>query len=227
MMMKSDKNNIFKEEILKRKFEKKIADIVGIKCYSNYTNLNNNIFMAKDLGISGATLHNIAECLEFQKSNYNRFINVQEIMFQVYIMHFIDIILSNYNRQNDNFGFILNKTNKGELIIINQGSFFNDSKYAIYPLSFEKAKNLDNTKYSKIIEFRSFISKVDPGLLVLFNYLFNIMKPSKIKTILNLIEIENNSKFLNQKELLKKYQKNYKELYNTFKDDKSLTRQKK
>ena len=228
-----DQSNMVKEL-----FGKKIANIIGLSCpdYQYITEANcilsknikidHTFFWAHELGIDGTTLKNIGECLEFQKANYNRFTNVQEIMFQVYLMHFMDIIFSNIDRSIVNFGFKLNDDNTGYLAIIDHGEMFDHFNLATRPLSFEKAGNLDYTAYTKVIEFKCFISKMAPELLRVFEQLFLLFEPKKIKLMIEQIETENNLKLFNKKEILKNYKINYKGLSKVLKKDVSLRRKK-
>ena len=53
-----------------------------------------------------------------------RIINNEELMEQVYIMHFLDILFSNSNRYCSSFCFIVNEDNTGTLELISNNYSF-------------------------------------------------------------------------------------------------------
>lgn len=65
-----------------------------------------------------------------------------------------------------------------------------------------------------------------PELLKVFEQLFLLFEPKKIKLMIEQIETENNLKLFNKKEILKNYKINYKGLSKVLKKNVSLSRKK-
>lgn len=205
---------------------KKVADIVGIKCPNYYIfwdeqcilsedlNSYKGFCFAKDIGINNTTLNDVRECLEKQRDELGRFTNVDELMFQVYTMHFIDILFSNTDRHEDNYGFILKDDGKGELVIFDHGDILTHLDIATRPLSFDEASDVDYALYSKVAETSYFFENASEEVMTIVNSLFTAFDVRRISMLFNLVEKEANRKFVHKKEYLKAYKKNYKMIKN-------------
>lgn len=211
------KNEMFRELIAK-----KIADIVDIKCPNYYmvkeancilieeeSNIKENFYRTSDLKIETITLKDIQNILEEQRDKYNRFTNVEELMFQISIMHFIDILFSNIDRFSANYGFILNEDKSGSLIIFNHQNVLNFFDKATRPVSFPNADALDFTRYSKKAETEYFIEQVPENILEIINKIFSRFTLKTFYLIINSIEKEAKEKFPDKMDVLMKYYKNY------------------
>lgn len=201
---------------------KKVADIVGLKCPNYYIywdeqcilsedlNSYKGFYFAKDIGINNTILNDIRECLEKQRDECGRFTNVDELMFQVYMMHFIDILFSNTDRHEENYGFILKDDGKGELVIFDHGDILTHLDIATRPLSFDKASDMDYALYSKAAEASYFFENASEEVMTMVNSLFLAFDVRRVSMILNSVEKDANRKFVHKKEYLKAYKKNYK-----------------
>lgn len=215
-----------KEEMLNEFLGKKVFDIVGIKCPSYYfdmeekcilsENLANNkmFFLGKLLGRNHNTIKDIKDCLEIKKNNLGIFTNVEDIMFEVIMMHFIDILFMNMDRHSSNYGFILNRDRTGRLAVFDNGFFFRDMCRATLPLSYEGNNVRDCCSYTRSEEIEYFLTNLssDEKNKNIIMVLFKTFTPPRVKKLISLIERENNQTFGCKWQLLRKYAKNYREI---------------
>lgn len=165
------------EEMFKELLGKKIADMLGIKCPNYYMFKDercilsedlkeyNNFKSAYELMKNGTTINDLRTALEYQSGEYNRYTNVDELMFQIYTMHFMDILFSNTDRHLDNYGFVLNEDGTGALVVFDHGMLLDHLHIATQPLSFPTADALDYARYSKEAECRYFMEHADDEIM--------------------------------------------------------------
>jgi len=193
---------------------KKIADIVGIKCPSYYIywdeqcilsedlNSYKGFCFAKDIGINNTTLNNVRECFERQKNEFGKFINIDELMIQVYMMHFIDILFSNTDRHEENYGFIVKEDGKGELVIFDHGDILTHFDIATRPLSFDNANDIDYALYSKVSEAKYFLSSISDEVMGLLKLIFLKFDIKTVSMIISSVEKEAGRNFVKKREYL-------------------------
>jgi len=210
-----------KSEMLRELLSKKISDIVGIKCPNYFIlkdencilieNLNNNdnFYCANSLKGEILTIDVLRKDLEFQRDKNKKFINVEEIMIKFNILHFIDILFSNINRNSSNYGFILKKDGTGELVIYNNGQILNYFENSTQPLSFPCVSAIDILITSKEEEAKYFIDNVNDEIIEEIDKIYNIFTPLRLSFLINCIEQETNENFQDKDTILLKYEQNY------------------
>lgn len=207
------------EEILSELFYQKVANMVGLKCNKHYVykdkkyliiegEQKKRIYVADDKYYNN-TLDKVRFCIEYQKCKNNVLINNEELMEQVYIMHFLDILFSNSNRYCSSFCFIVNEDNTGTLELISNNKMLTDINKAIKPMAFINVHPYDYGHISKKEELSSFISILDEETKGKIKNIFDYFTPTKFLEIINKLEKEEEINFLNKKSMYYKYIKNY------------------
>lgn len=207
------------EEILSELFFQKVAGVVGLECSKHYVYKEKNyllteakmmrrIFVADDKYYNN-TLDKVRFCVEYQKCKNNILINNEELMMQVYIMHFLDILFSYSERTCVSFCFNVNSDNTGTLELLKNNKILTNLDKAIRPIAFVNVNRNDYIRISKTEELSSFISILDEETKGIIKNIFNTFTPTKFLEIVSTIEKEEKMKFSCKKSMYYKYVKNY------------------
>lgn len=212
---------------------KKVFDMVGIKCPIYYyceeahcvlsENVNNfdKFFNPFDLGMNGYTMRDIKEKLGVHQLE-GRFSNIEELDFQLNLMHFIDILFSNIDRHISNFGFSLREDGSGYLVVFDNAEFLKEFHYAIRPVSFRNSGSLDFIFRAKKEEASNFLEHVSEEEKEYFKKVYELFSPFRLLTLIRKLEKENNIIFANKINTFKSYIKNYMMLGMLLRDNKLL-----
>lgn len=203
------------EEALKELIGKRIFDIVGIHCPKYYYLKDKKCVISEDLN----KLKNIKFMyeLKFLKSVTldtviqrvtEHINNKEEIIFELNIMHFIDILFSNTDRHTRNYGFTLDEFNNAKLVVLDNGMFLEHLDFVTKPVS-SRITNLKNPKRS---ECELFLENVDSESKKYMIEIFDKLTPEKVEFIINSIDREYSFDFNLKQKLIENYKKNYKNL---------------
>lgn len=199
---------------------KKVFDLVGIKCplyhyveqahcvISEDIKNFDTFYNPFDLEMNGYTLKDIKEKLLLQQEQ-GKFTNIDHIYFQIDVMHFIDILLSNIDRHISNFGFSLKDDNTGYLVVYDNADMLNEFEKATRPMAIETSEPLSFVFTSKRAEAKEFINNVDEGTYQYFMRIYEMLAPNRLFSMIKIIEIENNIKFHDKISVFKSYIRNY------------------
>ena len=204
------------EEALKELIGKRIFDIVGIYCPKYYYLKDKKCVISEDLN----KLENIKFMyeLKFLKSvtldtviqKVTEYVNnKEEIIFELSIMHFIDILFSNTDRHTRNYGYTIDELNNARLIVLDNGMFLEHLDYVTKPVS-SRITNLKNPKRS---ECDLFLDNVDLECKKYMIEIFDKLNPENVELIINSIDREYGFDFNLKRKLIDNYKKNYKNLY--------------
>lgn len=211
-------------------FGKKIFDMIGISspkyryikeknCIlsSDLKETYNNFIFASELG----DITNINILYEVLK----QFKNYEELITQVNIMHFIDILFCNTDRNANNYGFAVNDDKTATLVVLDNELMLEDFYHATRPVSFPTQSHLTFTEYSKECEYKYFFERLSEEHKDLIKYYLQKLNIKRVYSIMNSLERENNCKFKNKNKLFLEFIKNYIMIYrSTMNNNKKLTR---
>jgi len=216
------------EEIFKELLAEKIFDIVGINCPKYYMfkkehcvlsedlNKYNNFYAADELTMDIASINNLKDFFEFQFDKYNRFKNIDELMFQINMMHFIDILFSNVDRHTGNYGFCLNDDGTCDLVVFDHGEFLDNFDKATRPVSFPFSNPNSYALYSKECECRYFMENADDNVLEMIRIILSKFNINTVRLLMKEVEKDTNYKFKCKRRLFLSYIKNYLLIYKIF-----------
>lgn len=209
---------------------KRVFELVGIKC-PKYTYISDAhcvlsddikkydmYYNPFDLEMNGYTLKDIKDKLYACE----KFSNLEQIYFQIDIMHFIDILFSNIDRHISNFGFSLKEDGTGYLIVYDNADFLQEFEKATRPMSIEGSNCLDFVFTSKKDEAREFILSLSEEKRMYMLKIYELFSPMRLLTIVRNIEKENNFKLPNKFNIFKYYVMNYYMLGKLLKDNNKL-----
>lgn len=158
--------------------------------------------------MNGYTLKDVKEKLILQLEQ-GKFTNLNKIYFQIDVMHFIDILLSNIDRHISNFGFSLKEDNTGYLVVYDNADMLNEFDKATRPMSIETTEPLSFVFIKKGIEAKEFINNVDEDAYQYFMKIYDMLTPSRLFSMIKVIEKEINIKFPDKIFVYKSYVRNY------------------
>ena len=210
---------IYEENIFKELLGKKIADIIGLECPNCYMIKDEHCLLSEAVQESKIfkyayefgkiyTLNDLQSALENERDKNGYYNNVEEIMNQIYLMHSVDILFSNIDRHEGNYGFSLHSNGTGILVIYDHDDILENLHLATRPVSFPESDGLDYARYTKEAELRYFLEQY-PEAPEIIKQILPKFNPIIIKLIMEKIERETNHKFKCKKKLLKNYLKNY------------------
>jgi hypothetical protein len=195
----------------------KVFALIGIKCptyhyikeahcvLSEDVKKYDTFYNPFDLNMNGYTLRNV-KC---KLCDSGLFFNMDEINFQIDVMHFIDILFSNIDRHISNFGFARREDGTGYLVVYDNADFLTQFDKATRPMSIDDADSLSFVFTSKEIEARDFIGKLSEEEILYLLKIYEMFSPIRLVTIIRSIEKENNIKLPDKLDVFKKYLKNY------------------
>lgn len=202
--------------------------MVGIKCPNYYMiqdehcvlseDLNNyNKFYYTDEIIENVTsINDLKIFFEYQSDKYNRYTNIDELMFQIYIMHFIDILFSNVDRHTSNYGFYLNDDGTAYLVVFDNGEFLDHFDKATRPVSFPSNDPMNYAFYSKETECRYFMEHADDKIMEMVKITLSKFNLNTVRLVMKEVEKDTNYKFSCKNKLMISYLKNYLMVYKVF-----------
>lgn len=132
--------------------------------------------------------------------------NVNEIMLQMYALHFTDILFGNISRNALSYGVRLNDDKSGNLVSMNNEYMLYRLPCSIIPTSFSKD---DVEEYTEMTEVKYFIENADEDVRQMMDILMKKFSVRNVWLMMNAIERETNCKFGSKKELLMNYLHNY------------------
>ena len=211
-------------------FGKKIFDMIGITSPEYIYLKEKNCILSTDLNrkykkfVFASELNDIAS-MNILYDTLKQFKNFEELVTQVNIMHFVDILFCNTDRHTNNYGFAVNEDNTAKLVVLDNELMLEDFKHATRPVSFPTHSHLVFTEYSKECEYKYFMEGLSEKHKELIKYYIEKLDLKTIYSIMKSIERENNCKFKNKNKLFRKYIKNYIMIYKcTMMNNKTLTR---
>lgn len=211
-------------------FGKKIFDMIGIQSPEYRYLKDKNCILSSDLKqtyknfIFASELDDITNISVLHES-LKQFKNYEELITQVNIMHFIDILFCNTDRHSKNYGFSINEDNTANLVVLDNELMLEDFVHATRPVSFPTKSHLTFTEYSKECEYKYFLENISEEHKDFFKYYLQKFNIKTIYSIMNSIERENNCKFKNKHKLFMEFIKNYIMIYkNTMTENKKLSR---
>lgn len=205
-------------------FGKKIFDSIGIPSPEYLYIKEENCILSTDLkekyhnfkfAYQMADIRNMNDLYELLKC----FKNYDELITQVNIMHFIDILFGNTDRHSNNYGFVFKEDGTASLVVFDNEEMLFDFLHATRPVSFPTENHLCFIDYSKEAEYKYFLESLSDDQKQI---LYSCLRKFDLKTvysIMNAIENENNCRFKNKRKMFMNYIKNYIMIYkNTIRD---------
>lgn len=199
-------------------FGKKIFDIVGILLPEYMYIKDKNCILSSDLkqiykrfvfASELGDIRNINELYELLK----QFKNYKELIIEVNIMHFIDILFCNTDRHSNNYGFAVNEDNTARLVVLDNELMLEDFTCATRPVSFPTKSHMVYRDYSKECEYKYFLETLSEEQKQLVDYYLQKLDLKTVYSIMNSLERENDCKFKNKNKFFLKYVKNYIMIY--------------
>lgn len=212
----------FEDEGLKELIGKKVFDIVGIKCPEYFYMINDKKLISSDLTSLSRFMYmdklpGIDDDIYFRQITLDIVIdavlkevrNKEEMLLQINIMHFIDILFSNIDRHLGNYGLFFDKNNNGYLAVFDNGLFISHLDCVTRPLSKTGIKGFN----PKGQECEYFLENLSLEHKKYMYELFLKFTPSVVEEIILSIEKEYNYNFRLSKKLIREYKKNYLMIY--------------
>ena len=210
------------DEIFRELIGKEVFDIVGIKCPEYYYFQEKNCLISEDLGQLNGFMY-MSEVPEIKKDVYWRRItlniikdsickkvnNQDEILLELDIMHFIDILFSNIDRHLNNYGVLIDKNNNGHITVFDNGMFLDNLDCVTKPMACDSVTN----KFPKYQECKKFLENLTEEHQKYIYELFLMFTPKTLKLIMKKIEKENKYRFYSKMKFLSLYTKNYIMIY--------------
>ena len=215
----------FDDEIFKELLGKKVFDMVGIKCpnyfmfkdehcvLSEDLNKYNNFYLAEEIIENVTSINDLKKFFEYQSDKYNRYTNIDQLMFQIYMMHFIDMLFSNIDRYTHHYGFGLNEDATGYLVVFDNGEFLDHFDMATRPVSFPSDDPMSYVLYSKEAECRYFMEHADDEVMEMVKVILSRFNLRTVRLLMKEIERDTNYKFTCKNRLMLGYLGNYLMIY--------------
>lgn len=199
-------------------FGKKIFDIVGINSANYYYYKEQECILSTDLenqykNYKLARKYGNVETLNDLYNIASKFNNKEDLILQINIMHFIDILFSNRDRHTNNYGFSIDENNNAQLIVLDNGLILEEFGSSIIPVSTNEDINqelYENLNEKELYLFINNLSEEQRELMIYYLKKFNL---KNVYTIMNSIERENKCKFKIKKKLFFEYTKHYMKIY--------------
>lgn len=212
----------FEDEAIRELIGKKVFDMVGIKCPEYQYLIEDKKLVSRDLHSLSKFMY-MDQVPDINKDLYWRCItldivresvlkevrNKDEILLQINIMHFIDILFSNIDRHLGNYGIFFDKNRNGYLAVFDNGMFISNLDCVTKPLSKTGIKGFN----PKGQECEHFIENLSLEHKKIIYEIFLRFTPKLLTEIINSIEKEYNYKFRLRNKLLREYKKNYLMIY--------------
>lgn len=207
-----------KDGAFRELFGKKIFDIVGIPSPEYLYIKEENCILSTDLREEYPNFKLAYEMADIRNINdlYNlikKFKNYDEIIKQVNIMHFIDILFGNTDRHSNNYGFNINEDGTASLVVLDNEEMLFDYIHATRPVSFPTENHLSFIDYSKEAEYKYFLESLPEEHKQVIYYLLQIFNIKEVFKLMNDLEQENNCRFKNKRKFFLEYLKNYLKIY--------------
>ncbi len=212
----------FEDEAIRELIGKKVFDMVGIKCPEYQYLIEDKKLVSRDLHTLSKFMYMdevpdikddfIWRCITLdivRESVLKEVRNKEEILLQINIMHFIDILFSNIDRHLGNYGIFFDKNKNGYLAVFDNGMFISHLDCVTKPLSLTGIKGFN----PKGQECEHFIDNLPLEHKKIIYEIYLRFTPKVLSKIIDNIEREYNYKFKLKNKLLKEYKKNYLMLY--------------
>ena len=184
-------------------FGKKIFDKIGISSPDYLYLKDKNCVLSTDLKehyknlIFAYELEDITN-MGVLYDTLKQFTNCNELITQVNIMHFIDILFCNTDRHSSNYAFSVNEDGSAKLVVLDNELMLHDFFHATRPVSFPTQCHLTFTQYTKECEYKYFLETLpEDQKEILYKYL-QMFDPKTVYSIMTSVEEENNCKFKNK-----------------------------
>lgn len=197
---------------------KKIFDLIGIDSPEYLYYKDENCILSTDLkdiypnlkfSYEMADIRNMNDLYELLK----QFKNYEELITQVNIMHFIDILFSNTDRHSNNYGFNFNEDGTATLVVLDNEEMLTDFIHATRPVSFPTDNHLCFIDYSKEAEYKYFLENLPENQKQTIYYYLRKFDIKTVYSIINDVEKENNFRLKNKRKIFMEYIKNYLMVY--------------
>lgn len=212
----------FEDEAIRELIGKKVFDIVGIKCPEYVYLIDDKKLVSRDLHSLSRFMYMdevpdikddlIWRCITLdivRESVLKEVRNKEEILLQINIMHFIDILFSNIDRHLGNYGMFFDKNKNGYLAVFDNGMFISHLDCITKPLSLTGIKGFN----PKGQECEYFLENLPLEHKKIMYEIFIKFTPKVLEKIIDSIEKEYNYKFKLKNKLLREYKKNYLMIY--------------
>ena len=111
-----------------------------------------------------------------QYDTLKQFTNCNELVTQVNIMHFIDILFCNTDRHSSNYAFSVNEDGSAKLVVLDNELMLHDFFHATRPVSFPTQCHLTFTQYTKECEYKYFLETLpEDQKEILYKYICIIL----------------------------------------------------
>jgi hypothetical protein len=202
----------------KELFGKKIFDIVGINSAKYYYFQEKECIVSTDLEKQYKNYKPASKYGSIYSLNdlYNialKFNNKEEVILQINIMHFMDILFSNRDRHVDNYGFTVDENNNAKLIVLDNGQILEEFGSLIIPISTNSNSHQEVYKHLNEEELQLFINNLNQEQKELMIHYLKKFNLKNVYMIMRSIERENKCKFKIKKKLFFEYIKHYMKIY--------------
>ena len=180
---------------------KKIFDLIGIDSPEYLYYKDENCILSTDLKDKYPNLKFSYEMADIRNMNdlyelLKQFKNYEELITQVNIMHFIDILFSNTDRHSNNYGFNFNEDGTATLVVLDNEEMLTDFIHATRPVSFPTDNHLCFIDYSKEAEYKYFLENLPENQKQIIYYYLRKFDIKTVYSIINDLEKENNFKII-------------------------------
>ena len=210
------------DEIFRELIGKEVFDIVGIKSPEYLYFQEKNCLISEDISKEDGFMY-MSEIPEIKKDVYWRritldivkeslckeVINQEEILLELDIMHFIDILFSNIDRHLNNYGITIDKNKNGHIMVFDNGMFLDNLDCVTKPMACPSVTD----RFPKYQECEKFIQNLSEEHKKYIYELFIKFTPKTLKMIMKKIEKENKYKFYTKRKFINLYTKNYIMIY--------------
>lgn len=212
----------YENEAIRELIGEKLFSMVGIKCPEYLYLIEHKKLISKDLHSLSKFMYmeevpNIKEDLYWRcitldivrEAAINEVRNKEEILLQINIMHFMDILFSNIDRHLGNYGIFFDKNRNGYLAVFDNGLLIDNLDCVTKPLSKTGIKGFN----PKGQECEYFLENLPLEHKKIIYEIFLKFTPNVLEKIIDDIENEYNYKFKLSKKILREYKKNYIMIY--------------
>lgn len=212
-------------------FGKKIFDMIGIRCPNYYYVKDKHSVLSEDIFKKNPNFKFAFELGEIISINdlyviLKQFKNYDELVLQMNIVHFMDTLFCNVDRNSSNYGFSINEDGTAKLIVFDNGLMLEDFYHATRPVSFPSKNVVDYVLYSKECEYEYFFNNIASSeFKELISYYLRKFNIKTVYSIMNNVKRENGIKINNKNfnKLFFKFIKNYIMIYKiTLSENKKL-----
>lgn len=201
---------------------KKVFDLVGIKSAEYEYVPEKKCLISKDLNsdkkfytpydfyiMRSTTMEQVFRGLDNLEVATN--VNSKKAKLSLEIMHFIDLLFSNVDRNINNFGFYIDELGNVELVLLDNECFLNYYVEATRPMYYGDDRTDTNTFMTipKRKEAELFLNNISDELKELIPKYMELFHPSRVEVMIQGLEMELGHEFPQKRYNMRKYKRNY------------------